>query len=121
MLIKANSTQSTNKNTSQQECDGEYPLKACSSRSVPVGVAALKGLELTSWSRTIYWELGCTSKTSSKTHCDRILILLYANHYSFAFLGNSNVIRRLTEVENALVVTCVIVQGELIDMAEPSQ
>ncbi|WP_375471589.1 type II toxin-antitoxin system VapC family toxin [uncultured Nostoc sp.] len=43
------------------------------------------------------------------------------NHCSLAILGNVNILSRLAEIENSLVSTCVIVQGELIDMAARSQ
>lgn len=49
------------------------------------------------------------------------MYLLDTNHCSLAILGNANVLRHLAEVENSLITTCVIVQGELIDMAERSQ
>jgi tRNA(fMet)-specific endonuclease VapC len=49
------------------------------------------------------------------------MYLLDTNHCSFAILGNSNVLNRLAAIENSLVSTCVIVQGELVDMAERSQ
>jgi tRNA(fMet)-specific endonuclease VapC len=49
------------------------------------------------------------------------MYLLDTNHCSGAILANANILRRLAEVENSLIATCVIVQGELIDMAERSQ
>ncbi|BAZ23080.1 hypothetical protein NIES4073_39680 [Kalymmatonema gypsitolerans NIES-4073] len=49
------------------------------------------------------------------------MYLLDTNHCSLAILGNSNVLSRLAAIENSLVSTCVIVQGELVDMAERSQ
>jgi tRNA(fMet)-specific endonuclease VapC len=49
------------------------------------------------------------------------MYLFDTNHCSLAILGNQNVLNRLTEIENSLVSTCVIVQGELVDMAERSQ
>ncbi|MBE9053709.1 type II toxin-antitoxin system VapC family toxin [Nostocales cyanobacterium LEGE 11386] len=49
------------------------------------------------------------------------MYLLDTNHCSQAILGNANVLHRLAEVENSVITTCVIVQGELIDMAERSQ
>lgn len=49
------------------------------------------------------------------------MYLLDTNHSSGAILANSNILRRIAEVENTLIATCVIVQGELIDMAERSQ
>ncbi|MGH1393399.1 MAG: type II toxin-antitoxin system VapC family toxin [Trichormus sp.] len=49
------------------------------------------------------------------------MYLLDTNHCSQAILGNANVIHRLVELENSVITTCAIVQGELIDMAERSQ
>ena len=49
------------------------------------------------------------------------MYLLDTNHCSRAILGDSNVLNRLAEAENTSISTCVIVQGELIDMAERSQ
>jgi tRNA(fMet)-specific endonuclease VapC len=49
------------------------------------------------------------------------MYLLDTNHCSFAILGNPTVLSRLAAIENSLVSTCVIVQGELVDMAERSQ
>jgi len=49
------------------------------------------------------------------------MYLLDTNHCSLAILGNSTVLSRLGAIENSLVSTCVIVQGELVDMAERSQ
>lgn len=49
------------------------------------------------------------------------MYLLDTNHCSLAILGNTNVLRRLAEIENSMITTCAIVQGELIDMAERSQ
>ncbi|MEH1839585.1 MAG: type II toxin-antitoxin system VapC family toxin [Nostoc sp.] len=49
------------------------------------------------------------------------MYLIDTNHCSLAILGNVNILSRLAEVENSLVSTCVIVQGELIDMAARSQ
>lgn len=49
------------------------------------------------------------------------MYLLDTNHCSGAILGNSNIINRLATLDNTLVATCVIVQGELIDMAERSR
>lgn len=48
------------------------------------------------------------------------MYLLDTNHCSRAILGDSNVLNRIAEAENTLISTCVIVQGELIDMAERS-
>jgi tRNA(fMet)-specific endonuclease VapC len=49
------------------------------------------------------------------------MYLLDTNHCSQAILGNTNVLRRLEYIENSVITTCAIVQGELIDMAERSQ
>ncbi|MCM0594244.1 MAG: PIN domain-containing protein [Gloeotrichia echinulata IR180] len=49
------------------------------------------------------------------------MYLLDTNHCSAAILGDENLLRRIAEVENSLITTCVIVQGELVDMAERSQ
>ncbi|MBW4595407.1 MAG: type II toxin-antitoxin system VapC family toxin [Brasilonema angustatum HA4187-MV1] len=49
------------------------------------------------------------------------MYLLDTNHCSRAIQTDENILRRLAEAENALVTTCVVVQGELIDMAERSQ
>ncbi len=49
------------------------------------------------------------------------MYLLDTNHCSLAILGDINLLHRLAEVENSVILTCVIVQGELIDMAERSQ
>lgn len=49
------------------------------------------------------------------------MYLLDTNHCSQAILGNANVLRRLEYIENSVITTCAIVQGELIDMAERSQ
>lgn len=49
------------------------------------------------------------------------MYLLDTNHCSLAISGNASVLSRLAEIENSFVSTCVIVQGELIDMAERSQ
>ncbi|MTJ08674.1 MULTISPECIES: type II toxin-antitoxin system VapC family toxin [unclassified Anabaena] len=49
------------------------------------------------------------------------MYLLDTNHCSRAILGDENVLHHLAEVENSLVATCVIVQGELVDMAKRSQ
>lgn len=50
-----------------------------------------------------------------------MMYLLDKNHCGLAILGNINILNRLLEIENSLVSTCVIVQGELIDMAVRSQ
>jgi tRNA(fMet)-specific endonuclease VapC len=49
------------------------------------------------------------------------MYLLDTNHCSAAILGDENLLRRIAEVENSLITICVIVQGELVDMAERSQ
>jgi tRNA(fMet)-specific endonuclease VapC len=49
------------------------------------------------------------------------MYLLDTNHCSAAILGDENLLRRITELENSLITPCVIVQGELVDMAERSQ
>ncbi|GAA6614839.1 type II toxin-antitoxin system VapC family toxin [Scytonema sp. NUACC26] len=49
------------------------------------------------------------------------MYLLDTNHCSAAILGDANLLRRIAEVENSLITTCVIVQGELVDMVERSQ
>jgi tRNA(fMet)-specific endonuclease VapC len=49
------------------------------------------------------------------------MYLLDTNHCSGAILGDSDIINRLATLDNTLVATCVIVQGELIDMAERSR
>lgn len=49
------------------------------------------------------------------------MYLLDTNHCSQAILGNTNVLLRLEYIENSVITTCAIVQGELIDMAERSQ
>ncbi|AFY48023.1 hypothetical protein Nos7524_2175 [Nostoc sp. PCC 7524] len=49
------------------------------------------------------------------------MYLLDTNHCSLAILANPNVLSHLAAIENSLVSTCVIVQGELVDMAERSQ
>ena len=49
------------------------------------------------------------------------MYLLDTNHCSGAILGNANILRRLAEAEDIAIATCVIVQGELIYMAERSQ
>ena len=49
------------------------------------------------------------------------MYLLDTNHCSRAILGDPVILSRLDAIDNALVTTCVIVQGELIDMAERSQ
>lgn len=49
------------------------------------------------------------------------MYLLDTNHCSLAILGNTNVLNSLARIESSSVSTCVIVQGELVDMAERSQ
>ncbi|MGL5835054.1 MAG: type II toxin-antitoxin system VapC family toxin [Waterburya sp.] len=49
------------------------------------------------------------------------MYLLDTNHCSRAILGDSTILSRLNTIDNDLVATCVISQGELIDMAERSQ
>jgi tRNA(fMet)-specific endonuclease VapC len=49
------------------------------------------------------------------------MYLLDTNHCSAAILGNTKVLNRIAALENSLITTCVIVQGELVDMAERSQ
>lgn len=49
------------------------------------------------------------------------MYLLDTNHCSAAILGNTNVLSRIAQLESSLITTCVIVQGELVDMAERSQ
>ncbi|MFN6514310.1 MAG: type II toxin-antitoxin system VapC family toxin [Nostoc sp. CreGUA01] len=49
------------------------------------------------------------------------MYLLDTNYCSLAILGNINILNRLVVLENSLISTCVIVQGELIDMAVRSQ
>ncbi|MEO0969853.1 MAG: PIN domain-containing protein [Cyanobacteria bacterium J06639_18] len=49
------------------------------------------------------------------------MYLLDTNHCSLAILGNVNILKQLARLESSLISTCVIVQGELVDMAERSQ
>ncbi len=49
------------------------------------------------------------------------MYLLDTNHCSAAILGDENLLNHIAELENSLITTCVIVQGELEDMAERSQ
>ncbi|MEM7581319.1 MAG: PIN domain-containing protein [Cyanobacteria bacterium P01_A01_bin.80] len=49
------------------------------------------------------------------------MYLLDTNHYSAIILGEPNVIKRVQEVGEDNIFTCVIVQGELTSMMEKSQ
>ncbi len=49
------------------------------------------------------------------------MYLLDTNQCSRAIIGDSNILHHIAEAENAQIATCVIVQGELTDMAERSQ
>ena len=49
------------------------------------------------------------------------MYLLDTNHCSRAILKDSQVLGRLKTIDNSLVATSVISQGELVDMAERSQ
>jgi tRNA(fMet)-specific endonuclease VapC len=49
------------------------------------------------------------------------MYLLDTNHCSRAILGDSQILSRLNTINNDLVATCVISQGELIYVAERSQ
>ncbi|AFY45238.1 type II toxin-antitoxin system VapC family toxin [Nostoc sp. PCC 7107] len=49
------------------------------------------------------------------------MYLLDTNHCSLAILGNTEILTHLAELESSFIATGVIVQGELIDMAERSQ
>ena len=49
------------------------------------------------------------------------MYLLDTNHCSGAILRNPTILNHLKSIEQEVVGTCVIVQGELIDMAERSQ
>jgi tRNA(fMet)-specific endonuclease VapC len=49
------------------------------------------------------------------------MFLLDTNHCSYAILGNTQILDRLTNLGNISISTCTIVKGELIDMAARSQ
>ena len=49
------------------------------------------------------------------------MYLLDTNHCSFAIQGQSNILSRLAAIGQSQIATCVIVQAELIYMAENSQ
>jgi tRNA(fMet)-specific endonuclease VapC len=49
------------------------------------------------------------------------MYLLDTNHCSNIIIGNPTLLNRLADLEESRITTCVIVQGELIDMAERSQ
>jgi len=49
------------------------------------------------------------------------MFLLDTNHCSYAILGNTQLLDRLTNLEDQSIATCTIVKGELIDMAAQSQ
>ncbi|MEH2055769.1 MAG: type II toxin-antitoxin system VapC family toxin [Nostoc sp.] len=49
------------------------------------------------------------------------MYLLDTNHCSAIILGETNVIRRISEIGESNIFTCVIVQGELRYMMERSQ
>ena len=49
------------------------------------------------------------------------MYLLDTNHCSNIILGNTFILNYLADIDNALIATCVVVQGELVDMAERSQ
>ncbi len=49
------------------------------------------------------------------------MYLLDTNNCSRSILKDSQILNRLNEIDNNIVATCVITQGELIDMAERSQ
>ena len=49
------------------------------------------------------------------------MYLLDTNHCSNIILGNTFILNRLANIDNTLIATCVVVQGELVDMAERSQ
>jgi tRNA(fMet)-specific endonuclease VapC len=50
-----------------------------------------------------------------------MMYLLDTNHCSRAILNNPSILNRLSQLADASITTCVIVQGELVDMAERSQ
>ena len=47
--------------------------------------------------------------------------MLDTNHCSRAILGDEKILNRLKVINDDLVCTCVIVRGELVDMAERSR
>ncbi len=49
------------------------------------------------------------------------MFFLDTNHCSYAILGNTQILDRLTNLGNVSISTCTIVKGELIDMAARSQ
>jgi tRNA(fMet)-specific endonuclease VapC len=49
------------------------------------------------------------------------MYLLDTNHCSRAILGDAKILDHLQTIEQDLIFTCAIVQGELVDMAERSQ
>jgi tRNA(fMet)-specific endonuclease VapC len=51
----------------------------------------------------------------------RAMYLLDTNHCSRIILGNANVIDRASQIDPACLLTCTIVQGELVYMMEKSQ
>lgn len=49
------------------------------------------------------------------------MYLLDTNHCSNAILGNKTILKRLELIEDTSIYTCVVVAGELVDMAKRSQ